>query len=306
LQLDPEQLSLLVDLDSPCKGLQEEFSKRLGFLSAIPWFPPLGDGACSNIGSGCITPKRIALMVGTSGAMRALFATEQGQPPWGLWYYRADRKRFLLGGALSNGGNLYAWLVKTLQLPEPAVVEAELAQRSPDEHGLTILPFLAGERNPGWALDARGTISGLRLHTQPVDILQACLEAVAYRFALIYERLQQVAPQPEQIIASGGLLHSKAWLQIMADVLGIPVTESAEPEASSRGAALLVLETLGLLSDIKNRAHQFGPTYTPRFVYHAQHLEGLKRHRQLYDTLIQQSYLSPILTSPPSLPASQG
>lgn len=295
LHLTPDQFSPLVDFDATCTDMQRLFAQRLGFLHTLPWFPPVGDGACSNIGSGCAIPQHIALMVGTSGAMRVLFSSGQGHPPWGLWYYRVDRRRFLLGGALSNGGNLYSWLMETLKLPEPAVIEQELLRRLPDEHGLTVLPFLAGERNPGWALDARGTIFGLRLHTQPLDILQACLEAVAYRFALIYERLLTVAPPTEKIIASGGFLHSHAWMQIMADVLGRPVTASAELEASSRGVALLVLENLGLAQRIEEkREENFGQVYTPRPAHHARHLEALERHRQLYDKLIQQSYLVPL------------
>ncbi|RMF84154.1 MAG: carbohydrate kinase [Nitrospinota bacterium] len=291
LQLDPSQLSSLVDFHDSCTGIEERYARRLGFLSRLPWFPPVGDGACSNIGSGCTSPQRIALMVGTSGAMRILFSGGQGEPPWGLWYYRVDRQRYLLGGALSNGGNLYAWLTRTLQLPGPDETEEALLARRPAGHRLTVLPFLAGERNPGWALDARGVIDGLRLHTRPLDILQACLEAVAYRFALIHRLLQPVAPQAGQIVASGGFLHSRAWVQIMADVLGKPVIASAEPEASSRGVALLVLETLGLLSNITDAPVRLGQTCTPRPGYHQAHQEALERHTQLYQQLIHRSYL---------------
>ena len=82
-----------------------------------------------------------------------------------------------------------------------------------------LLPFLAGERSPGWAGDVRATISGLGLNTTPIEILQAGLEAVGYRFALIFERLQagglrltadspapdSPKPPASQIIASGAM-----------------------------------------------------------------------------------------------------
>ena len=55
----------------------------------------------------------------------------------------------------------------------------------PDAHGLTVLPFWAGERSPGWSTEARGAILGLTQRTQPIEILRAAMEAIAYRFALI-------------------------------------------------------------------------------------------------------------------------
>src|SRR5204862_6512711 len=105
------------------------------------------------------------------------------------WCYRIDRRRALLGGATSEGGNVYAWMQQTLKLGEPDAIERAVGALPPDGHRLTVLPFLAGERSPGWAGDVRATITGMGLNTTPIEILQAGLEAVAYRFALIFESL---------------------------------------------------------------------------------------------------------------------
>jgi len=85
----------------------------------------IGDGAANNIGGGCSTRDKIALMVGTSGAMRVVY---EGQPPPQLppelWCYRADRNRVVVGGALSDGGGLYHWLTSALTLSDnPAGIE---------------------------------------------------------------------------------------------------------------------------------------------------------------------------------------
>src|SRR5262249_58182238 len=104
---------------------------------------------------------------------------------WGLWCYRADRRGVVLGGALNDGGNLVDWCRRSLQLGPPEEVERELAAMEPDAHGLTLLPFLAGERSPGWVAHARGAIAGLRLDTRPPQVLRAAMEAVALRFELI-------------------------------------------------------------------------------------------------------------------------
>jgi gluconokinase len=287
LGLEPGRLAPLGDLDTPLSGLRPEFARRWPVLARVPWLPALGDGACSNVGAGCHGPDRIALMVGTSGAMRVCWATDRLAVPPGLWCYRVDGRRMLLGGSLSNGGSVYAWLQDTLRLGPPAEVERELAAMPADGHGLTLLPFLAGERSTGWVATARAAIVGCSLATRPVDIVRAGLETVAYRFALIHERLAEACPRADEVVATGGALAaSPAWRQIMADVLGVPVRPSTEPEASSRGAALLALEALGLLPALEAAPAGFGPTVAPDPARHACYREGLARHRQLYETLI--------------------
>jgi gluconokinase len=198
-----------------------------------------------------------------------------------------DRRRILLGGALSNGGNLYAWLAETLRLGPPAETEQALAAMEADAHGLTVLPFLAGERSPGWVAGARAAIAGLRLTTTPLEMVRAGLETVAYRFALIHAILGEACPGADEVVATGGALaKSPAWTQILADVLGVPLRPSAEPEGSSRGAALLALEALGVLPSLDAAPARFGPTVAPDAARHTRYRDGLARHRQLYDALI--------------------
>lgn len=208
--------------------------------------------------------------------------------PEGLWCYRSDPKRFVSGGALSDGGNLVAWLRETLRLPEPEATEELLARMEPDAHGLTFLPLLVGERGPDWADRANGTITGLSMATTPVEILSAAMEAVALRFTLVAEKLDTAFPEDADsrhvIATGGGLLGSKTWTRIMADALRRPITASAVTEASSRGAALLALETLGG-TGIEDIEAPLGEIYDPNPSHHAVYKEALNRQRELYETV---------------------
>jgi len=284
LSVDEAQLPVLSD--EPRAGLLGEWARRWPALGDVPWFPAVGDGACSNVGSGCTGNDRLALMVGTSGAMRVLWKADSVELPAGPWCYRADRERFVMGGALSDGGNLVGWLRQTLRLPDPEETEKLLVQMEPDSHGLTFLPVLNGERGPAWADRANGTISGLAMSNTPVEILRAAMEAVAYRFALIAEILQKASPGDKQVIATGGgLLGSPTWTRIMADALGRPVTLSGVEEASARGATLLALETLGG-PGIEQREVPLGETFQPDFEHHETYREALARQRRLYDAVV--------------------
>jgi gluconokinase len=228
-------------LDLTTQDWDEELLGALGVdrerLPQIADVPLWADAACSNAGAGCTTRDRAALMVGTSGALRVLYESERPQPKPGLFLYLADASRVVEGGALSDGGNLRAWLEETL-----ADAEGSLAGRDPGDHGLTFLPFLGGERSTGWNPDARGAIAGLTFETSPLDIRQAAYEGVAFRFAAIADLLPEIH---EVVATGGGLLHDRDWVQIMADALARPVAVSAVPEASLRGAAVFALERQG-------------------------------------------------------------
>jgi gluconokinase len=284
-----EQVQLSPVSDEPLKGLKGEWARRWPALREVPWLPAAGDGACSNVGSGCTGSDRLALMVGTSGAMRVLWKADSVEIPDGPWCYRADEKRFVMGGALSDGGNLVGWLRNTLRLPEPEETERLLMEMKPDSHGLTFLPLLAGERGPGWADEANGTVAGLSMSNTPVEILRAAMEAVALRFSLIALIIEAASPGEKEVVATGGgLLHSPTWAGIMADALGRPVTTSAVREASSRGAALLALEKLGEL-EIEQAEAPLGEVYEPDPERHQVYMEALSRQRRLYDAVLDAS-----------------
>ncbi|MBS1251338.1 MAG: Autoinducer-2 kinase [Anaerolineales bacterium] len=287
LPISEENLSPLTDVHVPRQGLRAEFAERWPALRDVPWFPAVGDGATANIGSGCVSPARVALTVGSTSAMRAVVDGPVPHVPDGLWCYRVDGERSLPGGALTEGGSVFEWMTETLQVGDLAEVEPALAAMEPDAHGLTVLPFLAGERSPGWAGHARATIHGLTLATRPVEILRAGLEAVAYRIGLVFEMLRPLLPAEPEVVASGGaILSSPTWLQIMTDVLGRPVVVSAVQEASSRGAALLALEALGVLDDVEDAPDFVGAAHEPDGGRHAVYRAAMERQRDLYQKLV--------------------
>jgi gluconokinase len=194
-----------------------------------------------------------------------------------------------MGGALNDGGSLLDWLRASLQLPDLAAAEEAVGAIAPDSHGLTVLPLWGGERNPGWADDARGAIVGLRLSTEPAAILRACMEAMALRFAAIDRLLLDAQPQAREVVATGGaLLHSPAWMQIIADALGRPVYASAEAEASSRGAALLGLEAVGgLAAPLEALPPSTTRCFDPVAAHGERYRVAAERQRQLYDAVVQ-------------------
>jgi gluconokinase len=238
------------------------------------WYPAVLDGACSNLGTGCVTRERAALMVGTSGAFRTVFETEQAHARTGLFIHWVDDRRVVEGGSLSDGGSLVHWVEETLE-----EADGSLADRDPDSHGLTFLALLGGERSPGWHQHAKGALEGLTFKTTALDIRQAALEGVAFTFATVADLM----PEVQEVVATGGaLLEDEDWLQIMADALGRPLTVSAVREASLRGAAVVVLERLGESPP----AGALGRVVEPRVDRADAYRAARERHKQLYDAAI--------------------
>jgi len=287
LKLKNDNLPAIVDSDSVSFQLNGEFAKRWPRLKNAMWFPAIGDGAANNIGAGCMKKSKAALMIGTSGAMRVAY---KGEPPAkipsGLWCYRIDRKRVIIGGALSDGGGLYGWLKDNFRLREDDDhTEEEIAKRAPDAHGLTFLPFLAGERSTGYHESATGAILGLKTSTDKIDIVQAALESVAFRFAKIFEQLNGVLKITEIIASGGALRESPVWTQIIADVLCRNMSLPDTREASSRGAVLLVLETIGKIESIEEIPTPNGKLFAFIKFRHIIYEKAKKRQDEIYSLL---------------------
>ncbi|MGQ9897823.1 MAG: gluconokinase [Acidobacteriota bacterium] len=277
------------DWSLPGTDLRSPFKQRWPQLHMARFFPPLGDGACSNLGNLCFSDERAAINIGTTAALRITVprTREPEEPPPGLWVYHLDHRSALIGGALSNAGNLLAWGRRTLRLPPKPVVEANLCKTFTQDTGLTILPFLAGERSLGWSPQSTGLITGLRLPTSPVAIWQALLEVIALRMAWIAHELKAAGflADTTEIIASGGVLSSPVFATMLCQALGRPIYVT-QNEASARGAALWVSLRLGLITPDRCPLPA-GIRFQPDPMIQNSYRERLERHRIAYQKLAE-------------------
>ena len=287
LGISPGRLPPVAVPGRTLQALGREYSVRWPLLDRAAWFPAISDGAANNIGAGCTTAERVALMIGTSGAMRALFA---GAPPTRLprqlFCYRADHDRVVIGGALSDGGGLIRWLKNALVLESNDDLESQLGALAPDAHGLTVLPFWAGERATGWSPAATGSILGLTARTKTIEIIRAAMEAICYRFALLSRAIDTIAPNAMTVAAGNALLSSPTWTQMMADVLARQIEVSTVSEASMHGAALLALEAAGKIDSIETVELPRGEIFAPDMARHKIYMRALERQEKFYQKLV--------------------
>ena len=97
-----------------------------------------------------------------------------------------------------------------------------------------MLPFLLAERGPLWDADVRGAFLGIRQHHTRGHFVRAAVEGVAFQLATILDGLESVEPVTS-IRATGGVFRSALWREVLAGVLGRPLTVTAGAEGSALG-----------------------------------------------------------------------
>ncbi|MEV0156259.1 FGGY family carbohydrate kinase [Micromonospora sp. NPDC050686] len=226
--------------------LRATHARRWPDLARARWAAPVGDGAASNVGSGCVDPGRAAVTVGTSAAVRVIQWAPAGGPlphlPDQLWRYRVDHEHVVTGAAYSCGGNLFAWANRELRLPEGAALEAALAALPP-AGGVPADPRFGGDRPPGRAPAGSGQLRGLSFGTTSVELLAGMMTGLCRLVAEDLTLLESAAGHRVEVVLGGGAMTaSRWWRQAFAAVLAPRlVRHQPDPEIGAIGAALVAL-----------------------------------------------------------------
>ncbi|MGN9908620.1 FGGY family carbohydrate kinase [Phytohabitans sp. LJ34] len=276
----PGQLSSPRDPTQPATPVAPA---RWPALARAAWFPVITDGFASNVGSGATDATVLTAATATSGALRVLLDGPADPLPFGLWNYRVDAARTLLGGAINDVGRAVSWAQETLRL-SPAL--AAVLTAPPSDTTPLVLPYLTGERAPGWVGEARAVLGGVSAATDADAMFRGIVEGVAMTYARVADELRPAAPQIVQVAAAGRVSNDQPeWLQILADVLGRPVTHVTGRRTTQRGTALLALDLLA--PDAPRAPRTTGTTYEPRPAHVEHYAARRARFAKVYDALVR-------------------
>ncbi|MFT4184670.1 MAG: FGGY-family carbohydrate kinase, partial [Rhizobium sp.] len=205
---------------------------------------------------------------------------------------------YMPNGCMSTGGSALNWFVKNFASGEQHLADAKgsslhqhldhLAEQKPaGSDGLTILPYMLGEKTPIHDPAARGVIEGLTLSHDIGHLWRALLEAYAYAIRHHVEVLIDMGHRPKRFLVSDGGAQSTIWMQIVADVLGAPVQRLSGHPGSCIGAAWSAAIGVGLESDWRGvtRFVHFSDVLEPRSANATLYDDGYRRYRELYDRI---------------------
>lgn len=270
-----------------------EFGPTAAGASALPKGTPIramiGDSHAALYGHGVRAPGTVKATYGTGTSLMALtperLLSRHGLSSTIAWT-RGGQVAYALEGNISVSGQAAAFMAQILGLADAAALSA-LAESVPDSNGAAFVPALVGLGAPHWRSDARGTITGLALGTQPAHLARAALEAIAFQVADVFVAMEQdMGLSMAELRADGGASRNDFLMQFQADILGRSVATTAAPEVSALGAAALAFAGLGIDMTPVPAAGRHRPTMAePDRAAHRQ-----RWHAAMAQTLTTQNY----------------
>lgn len=246
LKIKEDQLSKIVSSTYQYKGLKDDFLYIIGG----------GDGPLGNIGTAAMKSGKIALSIGTSGAVRLPIKEPFIDSEMRTQCYHVIDNQYLKLGAVNNGAIVLQWLkesiLKTDETFEELLLQAKTVTAGSD--GLLFIPYLLGERAPIWDASAQGTLIGISINHTKSHLIRATLEGILFGLFSVIEIL---LPEPEErkkiiVTASGGFGKSELWLQMAADIFQMNVIVAKSIEGAAWGAVLLGFKAVGINDTFEN------------------------------------------------------
>lgn len=260
------QLSPLTDIFHLGR-LSESAALKSGLPTGLPVSVGGADGALNHLAVGGLDPGVMSMSVGTSGAMRRVTPSPKLAYRPSTWCYNATADRWLAGAAINNATNCVDWLVTqmggTAGSTEDYARLAAQASAIDRKEAPYFMPFLFGERCPGWREDRTGGFIGLKARHGHGDMYYAVLEGIIFNMYQCYLLLKGLAGEPERTVVSGGITNSPLWMQMAADVFGIALETTGAQNDSTVGAALVAIEALEKTGRIEAPAAADPRTYRP-------------------------------------------
>ena len=232
------------------RPLREESARLLGLRAGIPVMVPGPDGGLNQVGAGALHPGEMTLSVGTSGALRVSVPRPTFSLEGGTWCYLAP-DGWLCGSATASAAGCVDWLAKGVLGGRSSYAELE-RELTPHRGMPYFLPFINGERCPGWRDERRAVFWGLGAENGAAELYYAVLEGVLFNLFQWYEELVELCGAPDTIRVSGGICKSNFWLQMLADIWQRELVVSNNEQASMLGAAVLGMQVLGKLERLEH------------------------------------------------------
>lgn len=226
--------------------LKKEIAQEIGLSNNVKIVAGAGDNAAAAIGTGTIGNGACNISLGTSGTIflsSDKFCVDEKNALHS--FCSASGQYHLMGCILSAASTRKWWLENILEDDN-----YELDEKKLDDSNVIFLPYLTGERSPHNDVNARGAFVNLSITTTRGQMSKAILEGVAFALKDCLEVAKKNGVYPTYSTICGGGSKSKAWKQIIADVLNIPIRVLKTNQGPAFGAAILAMVGDGIYLNV--------------------------------------------------------
>ena len=298
--IDRTLFSELVPSGSEAGTILPSLAAELGLPKTVRIVICGHDQIAAAVGSNCLTPGASANGAGTVECVTPIFNGVPTNPAMQRGHYSIvpflQPGRYCTYSFSFTAGSLVRWFLTQLAKKEVeqaaaqgrSVFERLESEMNDEPSGILLLPHFAGAATPYMDTGSKGAIIGLELTHTLADLYRAVMEGVVYEMKMNIDTLAEGGVRVVSLSASGGGSKSKRWLQMKADLLGIPVTRLRIEEAGTVGGIMMTGAATGQYNSLEQAAETLVrplETYTPRPGMGAQYEAQYRRYRHLYKTV---------------------
>ncbi len=263
--IDRRRLGRVVPGGTVLGTISRQAAADLGLRDGVTVVAGGHDQCCNALGSGVIAPGQAVCGIGSFECLTPAYS--KVEDPLRMLEAGLNIEHHLLPDLyvsfiFNQAGTLVKWFRDTFAAadrpPEGMDLYAMLNEEMPDEPTrLLVLPYFEPAVCPRLVSDARGLIMGLRTDTTRGEILKAIMEGVTFYFVESIQALNRLGADTTQFVATGGGARSDRWLQIKADIFGVPFIRPRVTEASLVGAAILAGLSTGVFASPAEAVSRF-------------------------------------------------
>ena len=294
-----EKLPKIVAVGSIVGPIKPALAEELGLSPEVVVVKGAMDQTMSTIGAGNVAP---GVVTETTGTALAIGVTAEDSGPIQRHHLSYQPHgiagRYLILPYAQTSGILYKWFrntfgaeeVRAAGNPEAAygALNRLAAEAPPGSAGLVLLPFFAGANIPENDMNARGVWYGLTLAHDKRHFARSIQESVGFMLRRILEVITAAGIPIEEVRCMGGAARSDLWLQIKADICGLPMVRMKEEETSTLGCAVLAAVAVGDYRDPTEAVEamvSLGERFEPRAEPRAAYERAYALYAELYDSL---------------------
>jgi len=274
--------------------VSESMANELGLPGGVTIVVGGHDQCCNSLGAGICEAGKAVCGIGTVECITPTFSKLPENDVMlrnGLGAEHHVLPSLYVSFVFNQSGSLVKWFRDTFAAKEQSLIKPgediyrTLSDEMPEEPtGLITLPYFEMTGPPRFVSHASGLISGLKTGTRRGEILKSIMESATFYFVDSIEALNGMGINTSEFIATGGGAKSSQWLQIKADILGIPFARPHVTEGSLLGAAILAGLATDVFSKPEEAIKQFVQrerVFEPHPGRHAVYREKIEQYRKM-------------------------